>query len=247
MEYFQQQKEKYIMTYKLPKLTYEFNALEPYIDTRTMTVHYRMHHQGYVDKLNKALEGYEDLQKKSVYDLLYELDSVPQEIRTAVRNNGGGHANHSLFWPSLSPEGGDKPYGQLAELIEVSFGSFDGFKEQFTQAAVGLFGSGWAWLCVDSDGNALIKTTPNQDNPISEGLFPLVGLDLWEHAYYLNYENRRPDYVAAWWNVVNWDNVSQNLVSFKAQASVEEASAKIKGFWDKLESGWADLVGSDEE
>jgi Fe-Mn family superoxide dismutase len=233
------------MSYELPKLPYEFNALEPFIDTRTMTIHYRMHHAGYVDKLNKALEGYEDLQQKRVYELLYDLDAVPQEIRTAVRNNGGGHANHSLFWPSLSPKGGDMS-GQLGDLIEFAFGTYDGLQEQFTQAALGLFGSGWVWLCVDSDGNALIKTTANQDNPLSEGLFPLLGLDLWEHAYYLNYENRRADYVAAWWSVINWDNVSANYFSFKAQTTVDEVSGKVKGFWNKLESGWEDLVGSDD-
>ncbi len=235
------------MPYKLPKLPYEYNALEPYIDTRTMTVHYRMHHAAYVDKLNKALEGYDDLQGKSVYALLYDLDAVPKEIRTAVRNNGGGHANHSLFWPSLSPKGGGAPDGGLAELVESAFSSLDSFKEQFTQAALTLFGSGWTWLCVDADGNALIKTTPNQDNPISEGLFPLLGLDVWEHAYYLNYENRRPDYVAAWWNVVNWDNVSANYLTFQAQSTVDEVSGKVKGFWNKVESGWSDLVSSDAE
>jgi Fe-Mn family superoxide dismutase len=210
-----------------------------------MTLHYRMHHAAYVDKLNKALEGYAELRSKSVYELLSDLDAIPEEIRAAVRNNGGGHANHSLFWPSLSPKGGDMS-GQLGDLVEFAFGTYDGLKEQFTQAALGLFGSGWAWLCVDSDGNALIKTTTNQDNPLSEGLFPLLGLDLWEHAYYLNYENRRADYVAAWWNVVNWDNVSDNYLTFKAQATVEEVSDKVKGFWNKLESGWEDLVGSDD-
>jgi Fe-Mn family superoxide dismutase len=239
------EEEVYIMSYKLPKLPYEFNELEPYIDTRTMTIHYRMHHAGYVDKLNKALEGYGDLQKKSVYELILDLDVLPQEIRTAVRNNGGGHANHSLFWPSLSSKGQSPMSGQLADLVETTFGTYACFKEQFTQAALALFGSGWAWLCVDVDGNAIIKTTANQDNPISEGLFPLLGLDLWEHAYYLNYENRRPDYIKAWWNIVNWENVSSNYFSFQAQATVDEASAKIKGFWNKLESGWEDLVGLD--
>lgn len=225
------------MTYHLPKLPYEFNALEPYIDTRTMTVHYKMHHAAYVDKLNKALEAYPDLQSKSVYELLYELESIPEEIRLAVRNNGGGHANHSFFWPSLSPKGSGEPSGQLAELIDTAFESFDGFKEQFTQAALGLFGSGWAWLCVDADEKASITTTPNQDNPLSSDLFPLLGLDLWEHAYYLNYENRRADYVTAWWNIVNWNNVGGNYLSFKAQATVDEASAKVKGFWNKVKGG----------
>ena len=232
------------MPYELPKLPYDFNALEPYIDTRTMTIHYRMRHGDYVKTLNEALKGYDELQKTSVYGLLHDLDAVPQEIRTAVRNNGGGHANHSLFWSSLSSSGGGEPDGQLAELIETAFGSCDAFQDQFTQATVDLFGSGWAWLCVDADGSASIKTTANEDNPLLEGLFPLLGLDLWEHAYYVNYENRRANYVAAWWSVVNWDNVSENYLSFKAQSAVDDASAKVKGFWNKLESGWDNLVGS---
>jgi Fe-Mn family superoxide dismutase len=235
------------MTYKLPKLPYEFNALEPYIDTNTMTIHYRMHHAGYVDKLNKALVAYPDLQSKSVYELLYEFEDLPDEIRLAVRNNGGGHANHSLFWPSLSPKGDSAMSGQLADLVKTNFDSYAAFQDQFTQAALGLFGSGWAWLCVDEDGKALITTTANQDNPLSEGLFPLLGLDLWEHAYYLKYQNRRPEYVTAWWNVVNWDNVSGNYATFQAQTAVEEVSGKVKGFWNKLESGWSDLVGSDDK
>jgi Fe-Mn family superoxide dismutase len=200
-----------------------------------------------VDKLNKALVAYPDLQSKSVYELLYELEDLPEEIRLAVRNNGGGHANHSLFWPSLSPKAGSAMSSQLADLVKTTFSSYAAFQDQFTQAAMGLFGSGWTWLCVDEDGKALITTTPNQDNPLSEDLFPLLGLDLWEHAYYLNYENRRADYVDAWWNVVNWDNVSGNYGTFQAQAAVKEASAKIKGFWNRVESGWEDLVGSDDK
>jgi Fe-Mn family superoxide dismutase len=235
------------MSYELTKLPYDLNALEPTIDARTMTIHYRMHYAGYVTELNKALEGYEDLQQKRVYELLHDLDAVPGDIRTSVRNNGGGYANHSIFWPSLSPTGGGEPYGELADFINAAFGSFEGFKDQFGQAAVTLFGSGWAWLCVDADAKAIITTTANEDNPLSEGLFPLLGLDVWEHAYYLNFNERRADYVAAWWNVVNWDNVSKNYFSFKAQATVDEASAKIKGFWNKLESGWEELVGSDDD
>ena len=235
------------MSYQLPKLPYDFNSLEPYIDTRTMTIHYRMHHAAYVNQLNKALEGYDDLQQKSVYELIIDLDAVPQEIRTAVRNNGGGHANHSLFWPSLTPKGGGEPTGQLAELVNTAFGSFEDFQEQYSQSAMSLFGSGWTWLCVDTDSKVIITNTANQDNPLAEGLFPLLGLDLWEHAYYLNYENRRADYVTAWWNIVNWDNVSNNFFSFKAQATVDEASAKLKGFWNKVESGWSDLVGSGDD
>ena len=197
------------MTYHLPKLPYEFNSLEPYIDTRTMTVHYKMHHAAYVDKLNKALEAYPDLQSKSVYELLYELERIPEEIRLAVRNNGGGHANHSFFWPSLSPKGNGEPSGQLAELINTAFGSLDGFKEQFTQAALGLFGSGWAWLGFDTGGKLHVGSTANQDSPLMQGHLPILGLDVWEHAYYLNYQNRRPDYVAAWWNVVDWGRVAE--------------------------------------
>ena len=234
------------MSYELPKLPYDFNALEPFIDTRTMTIHYRMHHAGYVNKLNKSLEGYPDLQGKNIFELIHDLDAVPLEIQTAVRNNGGGHANHSLFWPSLSPKNGDEPSGGLADLIVTTFGSYMDFKEQFSRVAVNLFGSGWAWLCVDADGKALITSTANQDNPLSTDLFPLLGLDLWEHAYYLNYENRRGDYVSAWWNVVNWENVASNYYTFKAQATVDEVSGKVKDFGQKLKSGWDNLVGSDE-
>jgi Fe-Mn family superoxide dismutase len=204
------------VSYELPQLPYDLNALDPTIDTLTMTLHYRMHHAGYVNGLNKALEGYETLQQKRVDDLLYDLDALPGEIRTAVRNNGGGHANHSMLWPSLSPGGGGQPSGELAELISRTFGSFGAFKDQFGQAALTLFGSGWAWLCLDADGRAIIKTTPNEDNPLSEGVYPLLGLDVWEHAHNMNYYNRRADYVATWWNLVNWENVSENYFSFKA-------------------------------
>lgn len=233
------------MSFKLPKLHYELNALEPFIDTRTMTIHYRMHHAGYVKKLNNALESHPDLEDKRILELLHDLESVPLEIRSAVRNNGGGHANHSLFWTSLSTETGGEPTGALAELIQTTFGSYNDFNEQFCRVALNLFGSGWAWLCVDEDGKALITTTANQDNPITTGLFPLLGLDLWEHAYYLNYENRRADYVSAWWNVIDWENVSANYVNFKAQATLDEVASKVKGFGQKLKSGWDELVGSD--
>ena len=234
------------MSYELPKLPYDFNAMEPYIDTRTMTIHYRMHHAGYVKKLNNALVGHLELQQKSVFELLYDLDDVPLEIQTAVRNNGGGHANHSLFWPSLSPKGGGEPSGSFAELIQEAFGSYLDFKEQFSRVANNLFGSGWTWLCVDADGKALITTTANQDNPLSVELFPLLGLDLWEHAYYLNYENRRHDYVDAWWNLVNWDNVAANYMNFKALTTVDEVATKIKDFGQKLKNGWDELLGSDD-
>jgi Fe-Mn family superoxide dismutase len=199
------------MTHKLPPLKYSNNALEPHIDTRTMAIHHDKHHQAYVDNLNKALESYPDLQEKLTLELLNDLDSLPEEIRTAVRNHGGGHANHSMFWKSLSPDGGGTPQGNLAESINEAFGSFSDFKEAFTKAAMSVFGSGWTWLCLDDEGNLLITTTANQDNPVSRDLIPLVGLDVWEHAYYLNYENRRADYITAWWNVISWKFVAGNF------------------------------------
>ena len=201
------------MTHKLPDLPYSYDALEPHIDAKTMSIHHDKHHQGYVNNLNAALEKYPDLQNKAMVELLADLDAIPADIRTAVRNNGGGHANHSLFWPCMSPQGGGEPKGSLAEAINKSFGSFASFKEQFTKAAATRFGSGWAWLCVDGDGSLVITSTPNQDNPVSEGLIPILGLDVWEHAYYLNYQNRRPDYIAAWWKVVNWNEVAKNFTA----------------------------------
>jgi Fe-Mn family superoxide dismutase len=179
------------MIFTLPDLPYDFSALEPNIDTRTMAVHHDKHHGGYVNNLNKALEGYDELQDKSALELIANLDDVPEKIRTAVRNNGGGHVNHSMFWPSMSPDGGGEPKGKLAEAINTAFGSFESFNEQFTQAAMTRFGSGWTWLCVDADGGLVITSTPNQDNPIQDGLVPVLGLDVWEHAFYLKYENRR--------------------------------------------------------
>ena len=199
------------MTHKLPPLKYPNNALEPHIDTRTMAIHHDKHHQAYVDNLNKALESYPDLQEKMTLELLNDLDSLPEEIRTAVRNHGGGHANHSMFWKSLSPDGGGTPQGNLADSINEAFGSFSDFKEAFTKAAMSVFGSGWTWLCLDDEGNLLITTTANQDNPVSRDLIPLVGLDVWEHAYYLNYENRRADYITAWWNIISWKFVAGNF------------------------------------
>lgn len=199
------------MTHKLPPLKYPNNALEPHIDTRTMAIHHDKHHQAYVDNLNKALESYPDLQEKLTLALLNDLDSLPEEIRTAVRNHGGGHANHSMFWKSLSPDGGGTPQGNLADSINEAFGSFSDFKEAFTKAAMSVFGSGWTWLCLDDEGNLLITTTANQDNPVSRDLIPLVGLDVWEHAYYLNYENRRADYITAWWNIISWKFVAGNF------------------------------------
>ncbi|MCP6720303.1 MAG: superoxide dismutase [Patescibacteria group bacterium] len=204
------------MAYELPKLPYPYDALEPYIDARTMEVHHTKHHQGYVDKLNKALERHADLEGKSLEKLLQSLDSVPDNIRTAVRSNGGGHFNHSLFWRVMSSPadgGGGEPGGDLAEAIIKKFSSFSSFKEEFTKAAVTRFGSGWAWLFIDKGGEFAITSTPNQDSPIMEGLNPVLGLDVWEHAYYLKYQNRRPDYIEAWWNVVNWEEVGNNFKS----------------------------------
>ena len=199
------------MPFALPDLPYPFNALEPHIDAKTMEIHHDKHHGTYVTRLNGALEKAPAFQNKSIEDILRSLDSVPTEVRTAVRNHGGGHYNHTLFWKMLSPKGGGKPSGDLASAIDRSFGSFDGFKEQFTTAASNLFGSGWAWLCADSSGKLSIVSTPNQDNPISQGMKPLLGLDVWEHAYYLKYQNRRPEYIAAFWNVVSWSQVAANL------------------------------------
>ncbi|EPZ44646.1 superoxide dismutase [Alicyclobacillus acidoterrestris] len=197
------------MAHELPALPYAFDALEPHIDALTMEIHHDRHHGTYVTNLNKALEGQADLANKSVEDLISDLNAVPENIRTAVRNNGGGHANHSLFWKLLSPNGGGQPTGKLAEAINSTFGSFDKFKEQFNAAATGRFGSGWAWLVVDG-GKLAIISTANQDNPLMEGKKPVLGLDVWEHAYYLKYQNKRPDYIAAFWNVVNWDEANKN-------------------------------------
>jgi Fe-Mn family superoxide dismutase len=229
------------MAYKLPALPYDYSALEPYIDTKTMAIHHDKHHQAYVNNLNNAVEGYEDIANKPVLALLTDLDSVPEKIRTAVRNNGGGHANHSLFWPSMSANGGGEPKGKLAEGINEAFGSFDGFKEQFAKAAMTRFGSGWAWLCAGPDG-LVVMSTPNQDNPVSQGLIPLLGIDVWEHAYYLNYQNRRGDYIAAWWNVVNWKFVSANLSTAKFGAGVSQAANWAAGQWSKVEESWSKLV-----
>jgi superoxide dismutase, Fe-Mn family len=199
------------MAFKLPDLPYDFAALEPHIDARTMEIHYGKHHATYVAKLNAALEKHPTLAQKPVEDLLKSLDTLPAEIRTAVRNHGGGHLNHSLFWKLMAPGAGGKPSGALATSIDKAFNGFAGFQEQFSSAAAALFGSGWAWLVADASRKLSVITTPNQDNPISQGLVPVLGLDVWEHAYYLQYQNRRPDYVAAFWNVVNWKQVAANL------------------------------------
>ncbi|WP_432355243.1 superoxide dismutase [Sporosarcina sp. A2] len=196
------------MAYKLPELPYAYDALEPHIDKETMEIHHTKHHNTYVTNVNNALEGHEELAAKSVEELISDMNAVPENIRTAVRNNGGGHANHSLFWTLLSPNGGGTPSGTLAEAIDKKFGSLDAFKEEFANAAKTRFGSGWAWLVLDN-GELSVMSTPNQDNPLMDGKTPLLGLDVWEHAYYLNYQNRRPDYISAFWNVVNWDEVQK--------------------------------------
>jgi len=202
------------MAYTLPDLPYAHDALEPHIDARTMEIHHGKHHQAYINNVNGALEAHPDLAAKSVEDLVSDLAAVPEAIRGAVRNNGGGHANHSLFWTVMGPGGGGEPSGDLAAAINAACGSFDGFKEQFSKAAATRFGSGWAWLSVDGD-KVVVESTPNQDTPLSEGRTPILGLDVWEHAYYLNYQNRRPDYVAAFFNVVNWAAVADRLAAAK--------------------------------
>ncbi|WP_406944402.1 superoxide dismutase [Halobacillus sp. SY10] len=201
--------------FELPELPYAYDALEPTIDKETMNIHHTKHHNGYVTKLNNALEGHPDLQDKSLEELLSNnLSVVPEDIRTAVRRNGGGHANHSLFWTIMSPNGGGEPTGDLATKINDTFGGFDQFKEKFEETAKGRFGSGWAWLVVNN-GDLEVIDTLNQDSPIMEGKTPILGLDVWEHAYYLNYQNRRPDYVSAFWNVVNWDEVAKRFDAAK--------------------------------
>lgn len=201
------------MAYELPKLPYAYDALEPHIDARTMEIHHTKHHQTYITNVNNAIAG-TDLEKKSVEDLIKDLNAVPENIRTVVRNNGGGHANHTLFWTIMAPNAGGKPSGDLASAIDSTFGGFDTFKEQFAKAATTRFGSGWAWLSV-SGGKLQIESTPNQDSPLMEGRTPILGLDVWEHAYYLNYQNRRPDYITAFWNVVNWNEVAARLSKAK--------------------------------
>ena len=200
------------MAFTVPPLPYPSDALEPHIDKTTMEIHHDKHHGAYVTNLNKALESAPELQNKSIEDLLANnLSSVPDAIKTAVRNNGGGHANHSLFWNLMSPKGGGAPKGEVENVITSNFGSFEGFKEKFNAAATTRFGSGWAWLVKGTGGGFEIISTANQDNPLMEGKKPILGLDVWEHAYYLKYQNRRPEYIAAWWNVVNWDEVNKQL------------------------------------
>ena len=197
------------MAFELPALPYAEDALEPHIDARTMSIHHDKHHAGYTRKLNAAVEGTE-WASKSIEDILGSIDQVPQNIRTAVRNNGGGYANHRLFWTVMSPNGGGQPSGELADAIRQKFGSFDDFKETFSSTAAGQFGSGWGWLVVKEDGSLDVYSTANQDSPHMQGDTPILGVDVWEHAYDLNYQNRRGDYIGAWWNVVNWDQVAEN-------------------------------------
>ena len=194
--------------FQLPDLGYAYDSLEPHIDARTMEIHHSKHHAGYTSKLNAALEGRAELHGQSAEDLLKSIDSLPADIRGAVRNNGGGFVNHTLFWQVIAPGGSSSPGGDLATAIDAACGSFDTFKEQFSGAAATRFGSGWAWLAVTSDGSLKVYSTANQDSPLMEGMTPILGLDVWEHAYYLNYQNRRPDYIAAFWNLVNWDAVA---------------------------------------
>jgi len=201
--------EEEIMAHELPPLPYDYAALEPVIDTQTMKLHHDMHHGAYVKNLNAALEKHPNLGSKSAEDLIRDLSSVPEDIRTAVRNNGGGHVNHTMFWQIMKPNGGGEPTGALASAIQDTFGSFDAFKAAFNDVGVKRFGSGWAWLVLDRNGKLSVTSTANQDNPQTDGLHPVMGNDVWEHAYYLKYQNRRPDYLNAWWNVVNWEEVAR--------------------------------------
>jgi superoxide dismutase, Fe-Mn family len=204
------------MAFELPALPYAHDALEPHIDARTMEIHHGKHHAGYTANLNAALEPHPELHGKSIEELLGDLNALPEGIRGAVRNNGGGYANHCLFWEVMSPEGGGEPSGELAEAINAAFGSFDHFKASFAKAAATQFGSGWGWLCAKPDGSLHVEATPNQDTPLMHGHTPILGVDVWEHAYYLNYQNRRPDYLSAFFNVINWSKVAENFANAKA-------------------------------
>ena len=203
------------MAYELPPLSYPFNALEPHIDAKTMEIHHDKHHQAYITNANNALKDHPDLAAKPVDELIANLSQVPESIRTVVRNNAGGHSNHSFFWQIMAPNAGGAPKGKLAEAITAAFGSVDAFKEKFQAAGASRFGSGWAWLVVNKEGKLEITSTPNQDSPIMEGLKPVIGIDVWEHSYYLLYQNKRPDYLKAWWNVVNWDQAEKNFSAGK--------------------------------
>ena len=205
--------EELTYPYTLPKLDYSYRALSPHIDTKTMTIHVTKHHQKYVDNLNKALESHPELQNQTIEQLLRAVKKYPKPLRNTLKNNGGGHYNHSLFWKMMSPQRSE-PTGSLLDAIKNSFGSIDQFKKKFNHAALSVFGSGWVWLCLDDKGQLVITTTYNQDSPITDGLIPLLGLDVWEHAYYLKYQNRRPDYITAWWNVINWPYVQERFDRF---------------------------------
>ena len=224
------------MAYKLPDLPYSNNALEPYIDADTMAIHHDKHHQAYVNNLNAAIEKHPELGEQTALELILDLDAIPEDIRGAVRNHGGGHVNHTMFWTVMGPDCGGSPSGGLADAIDEDFGSFEDFKSAFSKAAGGVFGSGWAWLCVGQDGKLMITTTANQDNPIfTEGVFPILGLDVWEHAYYLKYQNRRPDYLEAWWKVVNWSQVATYRRVILVSGGVAEMADWAKDQWSKLE------------
>jgi len=199
------------MAFELPPLPYDYSALEPHIDTQTMQIHHDKHHAAYVNNLNTALEGQSSLQGQSIEDILRNINDVPESIRTAVRNNGGGHANHTLFWEIMGPNGGGEPTGALANAIQKAFGDFHSFKAKVIDAGTKRFGSGWSWLVTDSSGNLQVISTANQDSPLMDGQIPLLGVDVWEHAYYLKYQNRRPDYLNAWWNTVNWEAVAKRF------------------------------------
>jgi Fe-Mn family superoxide dismutase len=204
------------MAFELTPLPYDYSALEPVIDSQTMKLHHDMHHAAYVKNLNAALEQFPNLQSKQPAELLRDLNAIPDQIRAAVRNNGGGHVNHSMYWKIMKPRGGGEPTGAIADVIKSSFGSFKDFQAKFNDAGAKQFGSGWVWLAGKSNGEFQVLSTANQDNPISQGLFPIFGNDVWEHAYYLKYNNRRPEYLAAWWNVVNWDEINKRLEMFRA-------------------------------
>ncbi|KAM3114835.1 superoxide dismutase [Phormidesmis sp. 146-33] len=201
------------MAYELAPLPYDYAALEPYIDAQTMQIHHDKHHAAYVNNLNAALQNHSDLQSKSVEELVKMLDTIPEEVRGAVRNNAGGHVNHTMFWQIMKPNGGGEPTGDLAGAIDQTFGNFDNFRQQFNDAGVKRFGSGWVWLVSNPQGNLQITSTPNQDSPLTEGHYPIFGNDVWEHAYYLKYQNRRPDYLNAWWNVLNWDEINRRFAA----------------------------------
>jgi len=223
------------MAFQLPKLPYAYDSLAPYIDTKTMEIHHTKHHQAYITNLNKAIEGQPALQEKSALELILDLDKIPTEIRTAVQNHGGGHVNHTMFWSLMSADGGGTPGGALGEDINGSFGSFDGFKKEFGTAAATVFGSGWAWLTVKKDGKLGIAKTANQDNPVfTNGEIPILGLDVWEHAYYLNYQNRRPEYIEAWWNIVDWDAVSGYLGLVRTGEGIVKLNDWAEMKWQKL-------------